>query len=99
MISSGTNILGGSCIFGRTLAEPSTRLHLLIGAILKGKQAIEHVAEGDRGKKQTGSFHLTFEVGVRVVIYPKSTSRLGSWWGAKSCLINTINSRDKIVPV
>ena len=27
MISSGINILGGSCIFGRTLAEPSTRLH------------------------------------------------------------------------
>ena len=30
IISSGINILGGSCIFGRTLAEPSTKLHLLI---------------------------------------------------------------------
>ena len=30
IVSSGINILGGSCIFGRTLAEPSTKLHLLI---------------------------------------------------------------------
>ena len=30
IVSSGINILGGSCIFGRTLAEPFTKLHLLI---------------------------------------------------------------------
>ena len=36
IISSGINILGGSYIFGRILGKPSMRLHLLIGAILKG---------------------------------------------------------------
>ena len=54
------------------LAEPSRRLHFLIGAILKGKYAIEHVAEHDRGQKQTVSFHRDLETGVRVVVvvYP-----------------------------
>ena len=69
------------------------RLHLLIGAIHKGKRAIERIAEDDRGQKQTGIFHLFLEIGLRVVIYPNSTSRLGSWWGAKCCSINNVNSR------
>ena len=70
------------------------RLHLRICAILNGKWAIEHVVEDDRGQKQTSIFHLTLEIGSRVVVYPNSTSRLGSWWGAKCCLINTVNSMD-----
>ena len=65
---------------------------MLIGAILKRKSAIEHVVGGDRGKEQTDSFHLDIEIGVRVVVYPNSTSRLGSWWAAKCCLIDTVNS-------
>ena len=47
-------------------------LHLLIRAILGGKCDIEHVAEDDRGQKQTGIFHLTLEIGVVI--------NLGSWW-------------------
>ena len=53
------------------LGKPSGRLHLLIGAILEGKSAIEHIAEGDREQKQTGGFHLDLEIGARVVVYPK----------------------------
>ena len=88
-------VLGGCYIFGRIVGEPSKRLHLLIGAILKGKWAIEHVAEGDRPKKQTVSFHVDLEIGVRVVVYPNSTSRLESLSEAKCCLINIVNSRRK----
>ena len=65
---------------------------MLLGAVLEGKRAIEHVDEDDRGQKHTGIFHLTLEIGLRVVIYPNSTSRLGSWCRAKCCLINTVNS-------
>ena len=50
-----STLCGGPCIFGRILGEPSRRLHLLIGAILKEKWAIEHIAEDERGQKQTGT--------------------------------------------
>ena len=52
-ISQGINISEGSYIFGRIWGDPSRRLHLLIGAILKGKWAIEHVAEDDRGQNKS----------------------------------------------
>ena len=77
IISSGINILGGSYIFGRILGARSRRLHLLIGAILQGKYAIEHVAEGDRQQKQTGSFPLDLEIGVGVIVFPNQTLRWG----------------------
>ena len=83
---------GGSYVFGRILGEPSKRLHLLFGAILTGKEAIERIAGGDRGKKQTGTFHLYLELGVRVVVYPNSTLRLGSWGEAKSCCLSTMST-------
>ena len=83
---------GGSHVFGRILGEPFRKLPLLIGVILKGKCAIEHIAEDDRGQKETGIFHHILEIALRVVIYPNSTSRLGSWLGAKCCLINNVNS-------
>ena len=43
-------------------------------------------------KKQTGSFLLDLEIGERVDVHTNSTSRLGSWWEAKCCLINNVNS-------
>ena len=92
--SWGINILGGSYTFGRILGESSRRLHLLIRAICKGKCAIEHVAEDDWGQNQTGTFHLTLELGLRVVTYPNSTSRSGSWWEANCCVISRVNSME-----
>ena len=60
------------------MGEPSRRQNLLVGVVLKGKCAIEHAAEDHHGQKQTGSFHLSLEIGVKVVIHPNSASRLGS---------------------
>ena len=44
--------------------------HLPIGATLKGKYTVEHVAEGDQGSKTKRQLLLDFEIGVRVVLYP-----------------------------
>ena len=64
-------------MFRSNLGEPSRRLHLLIGAILKGNGAIEHIAESVRQQDQTGSFPLDFEIGLGVMVCPSQTSRWG----------------------
>lgn len=53
----------GSYVFGRILGEPSRRLHLLIGATLKGKQSVDHTAEGDRGKGKPAAPTSTLKLG------------------------------------
>ena len=92
IISSGINILGASCIFGRTLAEPSTKLHLLREnnfrisrrtrcwrrpATKTNLQLPPRPRSWDKGCRKSNP---NFEVGTR--------------WDARCFLINTFNRMD-----